>query len=284
MRARLLDGNPGRVPQTLPPSLRPRARGNGGRAGRHRFVHLCARLRQRQAGLWSRRDVSQGVRLRHQRQQVLEDRRDARRRDRRQRGGAPGTGGARMDAGSDVPTSNDPRTGFVGTWTFTGGMLNGTCSDGSVVQRPLTSTDYMLITLGTTASTVLAQYYCQAGWTLQLSSGNTMAVATSNQTCIQRTTDNTVNPPITTSYTWSAVTSRSRRPGQHRHVDRPPDGPLRGERQHQRDLRPLVHRPADQELSAAEPRTAQKTRGKKRRNAWNRRGLSRIKVGHAWQG
>jgi hypothetical protein len=118
----------------------------------------------------------------------------------------PGTGGAHMDAGSDVPISNDPRTGFVGTWTFTGGTLNGSCSDGSVVQRPLTSTDYMLITLGTTASTVLAQYYCQAGWTMQLSSGNTMAVAPSNQTCVQRTTDNTVNPPITTAYTWSAVT------------------------------------------------------------------------------
>ena len=58
------------------------------------------------------------------------------------------------------------------------------------MQRPLTSTDFMVITLGTTASTVLAQYYCQTGWTMQLSSGNTMAVATSNQMCIQRTTDN----------------------------------------------------------------------------------------------
>jgi hypothetical protein len=120
-------------------------------------------------------------------------------------GGVAGTGGAHMDAGSDVP-SNDPRTGFVGTWAFTGGTLSGSCTDGSVVQRPLTSTDYMVITLGTTASTVLAQYYCQTGWTMQLSSGNTMAVATSNQMCTQRTTDNTVNPPITTAYTWSAVT------------------------------------------------------------------------------
>ena len=105
-----------------------------------------------------------------------------------------------------VPTSSDPRVGFVGTWAFTGGTLDGTCTDGSVVHRALTTADYMVINLGTTSSTVLAQYYCQTGWTMQLSSGNTMAVATSNQMCTQRTTDNTVNPPITTAYTWSALT------------------------------------------------------------------------------
>jgi hypothetical protein len=121
-------------------------------------------------------------------------------------GTQPGTGGAHMDASVDVPITGDPRAGFVGTWAFTGGTLSGSCTDGSVVQRALTSTDYMVITLGTTASTVLAQYYCQTGWTMQLSSGNTMAVATSNQMCTQRTTDNSVNPPITTAYTWSAVT------------------------------------------------------------------------------
>ena len=63
----------------------------------------------------------------------------------------------------------------------------------------------VVITLGTTSSTVLAQYYCQTGWTMQLSGGNTMAVATSNQMCTQRTTDTSVNPPIDTAYTWSAV-------------------------------------------------------------------------------
>jgi len=120
-------------------------------------------------------------------------------------GDAGGTGGAHMDASADI-SSSDPRDGFVGTWAFTGGTLNGSCTDGSVVQRPLNAGDYMVIVLGTTASTVLAQFYCQAGWTMQLSGGNTMAVATSNQTCIQRTTDNTVNPPVTTAYTWSAVT------------------------------------------------------------------------------
>lgn len=120
--------------------------------------------------------------------------------------GDGGTGGAHMDASSDIPTSNDPRVGFVGTWAFTGGTLDGTCTDGSVVHRALTTADYMVINLGTTSSTVLAQYYCQNGWTMQLSSGNTMVVATSNQMCTQRTTDNTVNPPITTSYTWSALT------------------------------------------------------------------------------
>ena len=121
-------------------------------------------------------------------------------------GTIPAPAAQHMDAGSDLPNSNDPRDGFVGTWVFTSGTLNGSCTDGSVVQRPLTSTDYMVITLGTTASTVLAQYYCQTGWAMQLSGGNTMAVATSNQMCTQRTTDNTVNPPITTAYTWSALT------------------------------------------------------------------------------
>lgn len=114
----------------------------------------------------------------------------------------PGTGGAKMDASSDVPTSNDPRDGFVGTWTFNGGTMNGTCSDGSVVQSALTG-DYIVIGLGTTAATVLAQYRCQAGWTMQLSGGNTMAVATSNQKCTQQTTVG--NPAVTTTYTWSAV-------------------------------------------------------------------------------
>ena len=119
---------------------------------------------------------------------------------------AGGTGGVKMDASSDVPISNDPRTGFVGTWTFTGGTLSGSCSDGSTLQRPLSGTtnDYIVISLGTMTSTVLAQWYCQTGWTMQLSSGNTMAVATSNQSCVQRTTDNST-PPVTTTYTWSPV-------------------------------------------------------------------------------
>ncbi len=114
----------------------------------------------------------------------------------------PGTGGAKTDASGDVPTSSDPRDGFVGMWTFTGGTMNGSCTDGSVVQNALTG-DYIVIGLGTTASTVLAQYRCQAGWTMQLSSGNTMAVATSNQKCMQQTTVGT--PPVTTTYTWSAL-------------------------------------------------------------------------------
>ena len=117
-------------------------------------------------------------------------------------GSNPGTGGAKLDAGSDVPTSSDPRAGFVGTWTFTGGTMNGSCTDGSVVQSALTG-DYILIGLGTTASTVLAQYRCQTGWTMQLSGGNTMAVATSNQTCMQQTIFG--NPAVTTTYTWSAL-------------------------------------------------------------------------------
>jgi hypothetical protein len=73
-----------------------------------------------------------------------------------------------------------------------------------VVQNALTN-DYIVIGLGTTMSTLLAQYFCQTGWTMQLSGGDTMAVATSNQKCVQRTTDNSVTPPVTTSYTWSAV-------------------------------------------------------------------------------
>jgi hypothetical protein len=123
----------------------------------------------------------------------------------------PGSGGARMDASSDVPTNSDPRTAFVGTWTFTGGTLNGSCSDSPTpVQRALNGSasagvpaDYILIGLGTLAGTLNLKYFCDSGWNMQLSSGNTMAVATSNQTCIQRTTDNSVNPPVTTAYTWS---------------------------------------------------------------------------------
>ena len=128
-------------------------------------------------------------------------------------GSHPGTGGARMDASSDVPTSGDPRDGFVGTWTFTGGTLNGSCSDSSAtIQRALngnpsngTPADYILIGLGTLSATLNAKYFCDSGWTMQLSSGNTMAVATSNQTCIQRTTDNSATPPVTTAYTWSPM-------------------------------------------------------------------------------
>jgi hypothetical protein len=129
-------------------------------------------------------------------------------------GTQPGTGGARMDAGSDVPTSGDPRAGFVGTWTFTGGTLNGTCSDSpTAIQRALngnpsngTPADYILISLGTLAGTLNVKYFCDTGWTMQLSSGNTMANTTSNQMCVQRTTDNSVTPPVTTAYTWSPVT------------------------------------------------------------------------------
>lgn len=120
----------------------------------------------------------------------------------------PGTGGAHMDASSDLPTSTDPRDGFVGTWTFTGGTLNGSCSDSpTAIQRALNGTpaDYILIGLGA-LSTLNAKYFCDTGWTMQLSSGNTMAVAPSNQTCIQRTTDNSVTPPVTTAYTWSPMT------------------------------------------------------------------------------
>lgn len=125
----------------------------------------------------------------------------------------PGTGGAHMDASSDLPTSSDPRDGFVGQWTFSGGTLNGTCSDSPTpFQRALNGSpstgvpaDYILIGLGTLSATLNLKYFCDSGWTMQLSSGNTMAVATSNQTCIQRTTDNSVNPPVTTAYTWSPV-------------------------------------------------------------------------------
>jgi hypothetical protein len=125
----------------------------------------------------------------------------------------PGTGGARMDASSDVPNSSDPRDGFVGTWTFTGGTLNGTCSDSPMaIQQALngnpsngTPADYILISLGTLPGTLNLKYFCDSGWTMQLSSGNTMATATSNQMCIQRTTDSKANPPVTTAYTWSPV-------------------------------------------------------------------------------
>ena len=126
-------------------------------------------------------------------------------------GGSPGTGGAHMDASSNLPTSSNPRDGFVGTWTFTGGTLNGSCSDSpTAIQRALngnpsngTPADYILIGLGTLSATLNAKYFCDTGWTMQLSSGNTMAVASSNQSCVQRTTDNSVSPPVTTAYTWS---------------------------------------------------------------------------------
>jgi hypothetical protein len=120
-------------------------------------------------------------------------------------GGSGGTDGGtpHADASIDVP-STDPRQGFLGTWTFSGGTLDATCSDGSVVHRNLTS-DYIVMNLGTAAATVLAQYYCDTGWTMQLSGGNTMAVATSNQSCVEITTDSTVSPAVTTTYTWSAL-------------------------------------------------------------------------------
>ena len=117
---------------------------------------------------------------------------------------AGGTGGAHMDASSDLPITTDPREGFVGTWTFNGGTVDATCTDGSAKHGALTG-DYIVIGVGTTMSTVLAAYYCQSGWTMQLSSGNTMAIATSNQTCVVRTTDSST-PPVTTAYTWSPVT------------------------------------------------------------------------------
>ncbi len=121
-------------------------------------------------------------------------------------GGTGGTDGGtqHMDASNDLPTSSDPRTSFVGTWIFSGGTLDASCTDGSVVHRALTN-DYIVIGLGTTQSTVLAQYYCQTGWTMQLSGGNTMAVATSNQNCKEMTTDTTVSPAVTTTYTWQAL-------------------------------------------------------------------------------
>ncbi len=120
-----------------------------------------------------------------------------------------GTGGSdggtqHMDAGADVPPTSDPRTAFVGTWTFSGGTLDATCSDGSAIHRALTG-DYIVIGLATAQATVLAQYYCQTGWAMQLSGGNTMAIATSNQKCMEMTTDTTVTPAVTTTYNWSAI-------------------------------------------------------------------------------
>jgi hypothetical protein len=119
-------------------------------------------------------------------------------------GGTGGTDGGtpHMDASPDMPSTGDPRIGFVGTWTFTGGTLDVTCSDGSSRHDALTG-DYMVIGLGTAQSTVLAQYHCPTGWMLQLSSGNTMAVATPNQKCTEMTTDTTVTPPVVTTFNWS---------------------------------------------------------------------------------
>lgn len=118
--------------------------------------------------------------------------------------GGADAGTQHMDAGSDTGSTSDPRTGFVGTWTFTGGTLDVVCTDGSARHDPLTG-DYIVVGLGTTQSTVLAQYHCQTGWMLQLSGGNTMAVATSNQKCTEMTTDTTVTPAVVTTFNWSAI-------------------------------------------------------------------------------
>ena len=98
------------------------------------------------------------------------------------------------DAGGQMRFDN-----FVGTWVFTGGTLNATCTDGPPYQRALTG-DSITILTGNVG--LLEQYYCQTGWNLRLPLGTTTAVAPTGQTCVERTTDS--GSGIMTTYTWSA--------------------------------------------------------------------------------
>jgi hypothetical protein len=59
------------------------------------------------------------------------------------------------------------------------------------------------IALSTGPVGLVAQYYCQSGWTLRLPIGATTAVAPPGQMCVEHTTDPTSG--IMTAYSWSAV-------------------------------------------------------------------------------
>ncbi len=91
----------------------------------------------------------------------------------------------------------------MGTWTFnsgaSGGTLTGTCSDSPTpVNQPL-SGDFMVVSLAGTG--LSAQYFCDAGWNLDLPTGTNTTVVRTGQMCIFRTT----SMGITTAYTFSAL-------------------------------------------------------------------------------
>ena len=107
-----------------------------------------------------------------------------------------GTGG---DTHGDVGIGTDPRLPFVGTWTFNAGTLSGTCSDSPTpVSQPL-SGDFMVVSLAGTG--LSAQYFCDAGWNLDLPTGTNTTVVRTGQMCTFRTTAS----GITTAYMFSGL-------------------------------------------------------------------------------
>jgi hypothetical protein len=100
-----------------------------------------------------------------------------------------------------APTSpND----FNGTWTFTGGTLDVSCTDGSSDHRALkgdanNSADFIIV--NQSGSSLSANYFCD--WSLTLPSGGNTGTAPLGQSCTETTTDSTGT--IMTTYTWSAL-------------------------------------------------------------------------------
>jgi hypothetical protein len=111
---------------------------------------------------------------------------------------------ATADGGSnpDTGTTPDPRLGnFLGTWLFSSGTLDATCTDGSAIHRALTTTDYIIMASASANAGLLLEYYCQKGWNLRLPAGSTTATAPVGQTCRELTTDS----GVTTTYDWTAA-------------------------------------------------------------------------------
>ena len=173
--------------------------------GCHRFVHLFARLRQRQARLRSRRRRAPRDTLAPPDNKCWKTGETPGGGTGGSDGGAPGTGGAHMDAGSDVPTQRSAHPSSA-PGSSPAGRSTARCTDGIGCATP----SHLHRLHGDHprnhgVATVLAQYYCQTGWT-----------------CSSRAATPWPSPPRTrpassddrqhgqsadhTAYTWSAVT------------------------------------------------------------------------------
>ena len=103
--------------------------------------------------------------------------------------------GPTADGGSMPDTRLD---NFVGTWHFTGGSLDGSCNDGSVIHNTLTQDIFIVVTRAAVGLSL--QYHCANGWNLRLPLGTSTAIAVANQTCREQTTSG----GVTTTFNWSA--------------------------------------------------------------------------------
>jgi hypothetical protein len=105
-------------------------------------------------------------------------------------------GAAVADGGNPPDTRLD---NFIGTWRFSSGMVNGSCSDGSVIHSNLGSDVFIVVSRAAVGLSL--QYHCQNGWNLRLPAASTTAVAIAGQTCRELT----ATGGVTTTFNWGAT-------------------------------------------------------------------------------